>query len=384
MPRAKRTVSETNPTSSNPAPSVPAPKTRKVSGGESSSNTNNSLPETLQPEWVTNEKHANGIQDEEEDDEYEPKEVIVISDEEPGCGKRECICRQPANLHPDHPWVISREGLQVLKSLNQALIARDSNYAGVILYNDYDAYESCEVVENAITAIKRQVAKKPQDPKAVWAQTKGLAIFLHGGVCDVWWMGSEGPQYANTVNLIGRGLLAGLPIIFDTPKGQSMLSENPAIVRKNIGLIMALYIIFGRNWDEMGSQDKETQWMRNVVRVAKKHNIEIKGPHGVEKGVEELLEMDREEGEEDDATDSSSEEFLPEWKKPLEQLKSMYPNTVSTAPKGRNPQRMFLDTFKAYASAYGQGGKIGGKRYDLSNMSKSEREYYNNRGGVFA
>jgi hypothetical protein len=64
------------------------------------------------------------------------------------CGTETCMCKKPAEEHPNWVWIISEDGLKVFGDLQEQAKKRDQDYHDMYIYNDFSAYGTQEVVEN--------------------------------------------------------------------------------------------------------------------------------------------------------------------------------------------------------------------------------------------
>ena len=93
------------------------------------------------------EKEQRLIEDDgDEDDEDEDDENA-----ENTCGgAKECLCFKLADDHPEHNWIVTKKGYELMREwLNQADKRCPDNF-DMYIFNDFYGYGICEVIENMV------------------------------------------------------------------------------------------------------------------------------------------------------------------------------------------------------------------------------------------
>ena len=95
---------------------------------------------------------GDGDEDEDDDDE-EDEDDEDEDDEDAGntCGgAKECLCFKLADDHPEHNWIVTKKGYELMKEwLNQADKRCPDNFE-MYIFNDFYGYGICEVIENGV------------------------------------------------------------------------------------------------------------------------------------------------------------------------------------------------------------------------------------------
>lgn len=128
--------------------------------------------------------------------------------------------------------------------------------------------------------------KKDVTAEALWPHIEGLAWFFHTGMDQMHWaMLGDPPDRNAMVTLLGAAILSTLDVL----KQEGKLDSKTADPIRNLGLILALWIKFAlESCDDSLCHEGEANWAIAVVKLAKEHGIEIKGPHGIETEVQGL------------------------------------------------------------------------------------------------
>ena len=69
------------------------------------------------------------------------------------CGGPKCMCKKPADEHPEHKWIATKAGFELLMKWMDELSNRDQDNFDVYIYNDYTGYGTMEVMENMVSFV---------------------------------------------------------------------------------------------------------------------------------------------------------------------------------------------------------------------------------------
>ena len=82
------------------------------------------------------------------------KELDVDEDEEAvkdTCdGGKDCMCTKPAADYPEHKWVVTKHGFELMQEWNVQQAKRNQDCFDMHIFNDFNGYGTCEVIENMV------------------------------------------------------------------------------------------------------------------------------------------------------------------------------------------------------------------------------------------
>lgn len=81
---------------------------------------------------------------------YEDSEDEEAAEQADTCGSKRCICDQPAEKHPSHPWIFTKAGKAAFTMWYGEQLRRDQDEHGLYIYNDFSGYGVTEVMENQV------------------------------------------------------------------------------------------------------------------------------------------------------------------------------------------------------------------------------------------
>ena len=93
------------------------------------------------------------VEDEDKDDENEDKddEDEDDEDEDNTCGgAKECLCYKLADDHPEHNWIVTKKGYELMKEWLIQADKRCPDNFDMYIFNDFYGYGICEVIENMV------------------------------------------------------------------------------------------------------------------------------------------------------------------------------------------------------------------------------------------
>ncbi|KAJ5939178.1 hypothetical protein N7466_002312 [Penicillium verhagenii] len=246
----------------------------------------------------------------------------------PKCDRGEtCLCGKPAAEHPEHPWITSFAGFQKAGDMNCQASVRVPDFFNMYTYNDHAGYGVMEVVQNLILDFKaaRELPMTwPTTWKEMWALCEGFAIFCMKGNVDCFMTVDDGEGVEALCKLASQMLLEMLAIL----EKCNLLGPESEV--KNLGLIMALFLRFGK---ELEFDD----FAVDIFAFAKKHSIKLVG----------LSE------------------------KHFDELQHEYEGNDGNLSDEREKPKSFDDAFASYKKSE---GTIGGDKLDVTSWTTAERK----------
>ncbi|EXJ93136.1 hypothetical protein A1O3_01693 [Capronia epimyces CBS 606.96] len=199
-----------------------------------------------------------------EDDEGEGEQMQRLAQT---CGTKQCICKKPSNAHPQHRWLLSREGYKTLAHMRyEEAIRNEDNYAEYH-FSDFNGYGFQEMMENQLLSFNKEISKKQPSVAALWSLIEGFAFDLP----DEMYFHIDDPDHVlATLKLVGGAVFCTLRIL----KERSLLRPNSSV--KNIALVLALLRRNHSEWPS-GEEEPELAWCDAAIREAQRSGIEFKG-----------------------------------------------------------------------------------------------------------
>ncbi|KAL9117753.1 MAG: hypothetical protein Q9187_005708 [Circinaria calcarea] len=281
---------------------------------------------------------------------YEDSEDEEAAEQADTCGSKRCICDQAADDHPGHTWVFTKAGKAAFAKWFEEQMKRDQDEHGLYIYNDFSGYGATEVMENQLVEFDKEFKKKTKSAITLWSQMEGISLFLNGDM-QAWCMCDDSERNTKVAALIGTALLSTINTLIQ----EDLFKEGSTI--RNLGLILSLFIKFAEETCSDLCEKGESDWTKRVVLMAQDHGVEIKGPYGIEEQLQNIRKKitgDQDDGEDtedewEDIEESDGEDGHCKWGK-----------------------WNWKKEFAAYSREYADRltGKIGGKHYDITKMSK--------------
>ena len=60
---------------------------------------------------------------------------------------------KPADHHPNHKWIVSKKGFELLQEWNVQQAKRDQDSFDMYIFSDFSGYGTCEVIENMVKSL---------------------------------------------------------------------------------------------------------------------------------------------------------------------------------------------------------------------------------------
>ncbi|XMA16277.1 hypothetical protein WAI453_009068 [Rhynchosporium graminicola] len=314
-----------------------------------------SEPNTLskKPEWTNDQWPNNGdfIDDENQD---MPQDGQLIDE----------FCYRVSDLGIP----LSEEGTKQVQKLDKEYAKRDQDAADMHIYNDWNGWGMSELLENFLKDFNKDVFKKTASPYQKWAYIEGLAVFFFGAEMEmVYWLGNEdGDRVTEIAQIVGTMILT----TFDVPKEHDLFKPDSEVV--NIGIVSLLML----HLFKQKAMDFDCDWAPEVVRLCDEAGIKL------DDIVRKQVALEKKD----------IKEWRDEYKKKQTESEHAGKNDEGDGYKHFNERKDWtpeddLDESKCkmwyrwdwkleYAAFVKGGSHPGGKHYDLSKMSKAEKESY--------
>ncbi|KAI4176182.1 MAG: hypothetical protein LQ343_001226 [Gyalolechia ehrenbergii] len=160
-------------------------------------------------------------------------------------GRGNCMCGRFADRNPGYKWIVTNKASQLFREAIEQASGRDQGAYGIYLFNRWDGYGICEVVENMV----------------------GLPACF----------GIEREANAKRLMLIGTALLSVIDVLIS----HSLFHSDSNTKIRNIGFIICYYIYFAHQEHE-SCRNNEAGWTRVLVQKAEEHGVHIEGLYGIE------------------------------------------------------------------------------------------------------
>ena len=311
MPRAKRTIAEADPNAES-ASAAKRTSTGKAAGKE---NGTAKPPKAAKQkkDKVTKKKdgrvpkdadgntwicicrpHDNDDDDDDDDDEDDDDETSENNATATAASSNKticdggigplCMCRRPADLHPEYDWVMTKRGFeQALHWMHEREKRTQENFE-LYIFNDYNGYGTQEVIENMLLAFDEAMTMmmaEPVDVLEVWAQAEGMTLFLNDDLME-YNMIDDADSVARVTEIIGVAVLKSIDLLI----ARGLFVKNNTTIR-NIGLILCRFIEFGQTQDD-ASTTNENGWVNRMVWLADAHGVLIEGKPDIEETLESI------------------------------------------------------------------------------------------------
>ncbi|GIJ98243.1 hypothetical protein Aspvir_000358 [Aspergillus viridinutans] len=206
-----------------------------------------------------------------------------------------CLCNKPAAEHPNHPLILSNAGKSKWFTQHTFLDLRCPDAFRMYTFNDHEGYGALEVVQNLfIDYVEASFYWQEQ-----WAVCEATAmLYMSDALAPLNFVDDADAVYATLV-LAGRMFLAMLAKL----EHLNLLTPDSEV--KNLGFIMASYIKLAATEDILDLHDITDEVKKNngtdetitfvrsdfpshILAYAKKYNIKLVGPTGIDKIIEDL------------------------------------------------------------------------------------------------
>ncbi|CZT49050.1 uncharacterized protein RSE6_09832 [Rhynchosporium secalis] len=244
---------------------------------------------------------------------------------------------------------LSEEGTKQVQKLDKEYAKRDQDAADMHIYNDWNGWGMSELLENFLKDFNKDVFKKTASPYQKWAYIEGLAVFFFGAEMEmVYWLGNEdGDRVTEIAQIVGTMILT----TFDVPKEHDLFKPDSEVV--NIGIVSLLML----HLFKQKAMDFDCDWAPEVVRLCDEAGIK-------------LDDIVRKQTESEHAGKNDEGDGY----KHFNERKDWTPEDDLDESKCKMWYRW--DWKLEYAALVKGGSHPGGKQYDLTKMSKAEKESY--------
>ncbi|KAF8244873.1 hypothetical protein K440DRAFT_663178 [Wilcoxina mikolae CBS 423.85] len=248
----------------------------------------------------------------------------------------------------DYLYYLTTKGYSLLEKMNTQGDACDQDLHGLYINNDFTGYGLVEVLENGIALWEKEWVKKTRKAEALWSCAEVIAVWINDG--DIrWHMIDDGDRLAGLCWLMAALFLETFRALW---KDHLIAPESPI---KNIGMIAGLVAL--------GNNDNcitDYSYIYRIVGMCKKGGVEVRLGHDdieMEGRIEEFLNKEEAKykvDDEDEWRDEDDEED--EILKGYDAVRDGYDEHLPT-------------------------GKLGGREYDITKMSKAEKQEASLGGG---
>lgn len=280
-------------------------------------------------------------------------------------GGLKCLCRKPADEHPEHTWILTKTGFELVLTWQQDQMKREPDAFGMYVYNDFAAYGLREVMDNMLLAFDKEAKKKTRVPMAMWSHIEGMAWFFNGDLFH--FHTTDDPEAnAHCLSLVGTALLTTLEVLIEHNLFIPASITNPI---RNIGLVLSRFISSDTTVLRSELCDRnETGWLVQVVKMADEHQVEIEGVYGIEEKLKEIR-------------DAAAAQKPKRNRKPPAEKKRAWSLSQDFNSQGKRLWRRWdwkrelakYSSEWAYTPPHGGDCAIGGHNYDLSNKETMQR-----------
>ena len=63
------------------------------------------------------------------------------------------MCKKLADKHPEHKWIATKAGFELLQKWMEEQEKRDQDNFGMYIYNDFSGYGTMEVMDNMVSLV---------------------------------------------------------------------------------------------------------------------------------------------------------------------------------------------------------------------------------------
>ncbi|KAI9367289.1 hypothetical protein BJX61DRAFT_538185 [Aspergillus egyptiacus] len=226
-------------------------------------------------------------EDDEEDEEDEDRDADEARPKKAKCdGGETCMCNKPAAEHPDHPLVMNDAGRRKFVDQIFHTDIRTPDYFDMYVFNDFAGYGILEVLQKLVL----DFVEAKNNWKEQWAVCEAIPFFWHNGDLMPFSMLDRDTVH-NTWTLIAHMFMAMLGNL----ESAGFLSPESEV--KNLGLIMSMYLRLASELTEYSCLPEYSTTSRKtfkidnfnayIVAYAKKYEIKLKGPSGLDELIEE-------------------------------------------------------------------------------------------------
>ncbi|KAK3672958.1 hypothetical protein LTR78_007068 [Recurvomyces mirabilis] len=236
-----------------------------ASGPSQEKDTNDSV---LEPEYIC--IHAT-LSDDREDEDSDEVEVRGEDEDDEGptrtikmSVKDQSVFRKLASNHPEHKWIMMWQTYMALTDAVDHSGHSDPDLFGMHVYNDFHWYGLAELLENMTAYQKSTVETALLD---LWASIAALGHWVN--MNTEFMMMDDGDRAFNLIGLIG---CAFIDTLITVDKAGQLSADS---IVKDLGLVMSLYLNFGRGQEDYDIEEGDLQWRSAIVAFAKKAGIDL-------------------------------------------------------------------------------------------------------------
>ncbi|KAK4553521.1 hypothetical protein LTR86_009317 [Recurvomyces mirabilis] len=244
------------------------------------------------------------------------------------------VFRKRASNHPEHKWIMMWQSYMALTDTAHRSAHSDPDLFGMYIYNDFHWVAAYNKAKTAYKKSRVETALLD-----LWSPIAALGHWVNMNA--EFMMMDDGDRAFNLIGLIGCAFIDALITV---DKAGQLLADS---IVKDLGLVMSLYLNFGRGQEDYDIEEGDLQWRSAIVAFAKKAGIDLTVV-GCSATAENVRNEEEEAGEE----------------------------ITADLVKGVEKQSNWTETMKEYKSLHCAGSKLGGDQYNILKWSRAERAKY--------
>ncbi|KAK0118244.1 hypothetical protein ONS95_012547 [Cadophora gregata] len=162
---------------------------------------------------------------------------------------------------------VTEDGMKQCEKLDKEYSKRDQDRHDMHIYNDWNGWGMCELLENYLKDFNKDILKKTASPFQKWAYIEGLAVFLFGAQMElVYFINNEdGDRTREIAQLFGTMILTA----FEALQEHDLFKPDSEV--NNIGIISLILLQFV----ECDAVDLDCDWAPEVVRLCDEAGIKL-------------------------------------------------------------------------------------------------------------
>ncbi|KAK7923468.1 hypothetical protein PG985_007539 [Apiospora marii] len=233
-----------------------------------------------------------GADDDEDADEDEDEDAKVERLYLAQRGKK--LLGEPVAEHPEHRWFAFWQTWKLFVGWHEGAQWCDPDSFGMYVYNDFHGYGLQEVIERMLVAFNDQFKKKERDEATInhmWAVVAAAVHWLTTEELGPWMGYDDAERIGETIQGIGDMLLT---MLNELDRAGELKADSRL---KDLPLVMAWYLEWSKDLDDMGFDHGELDWRAQVVGYAKKGGIDLAATSGLFGAGELVAALEAEEGD---------------------------------------------------------------------------------------
>ncbi|KAF1834549.1 hypothetical protein BDW02DRAFT_568937 [Decorospora gaudefroyi] len=292
--------------------------------------------------------------------------------------EKDNVYKAAPSEHKDHKWVIMWEAW-----LKTDILGRKARYCnpdnfGMYLCNDWQGWGMQEIGENVMIEYDKAFHSKGNKRlEDLWVVVSAVGLWLnedeHIGLLI---NNEDGSTTCKLIGLIGCALLSTLA----ATEAAGELKPDSRFL--DLTLVISYYFEISHDLPDYGIEGECVAWRREAVKYFKKGKLDPeKGLSATKVRMEKLEKAGDYDGDDEDADAETVDEPVAEGQNANQEAageKAVSPPSKGKAKRAsggvqsdeKDPWK-WADKFKAYKK--GRGSSMGGQKYDITKMSRTDR-----------